>query len=79
MVINNMLDDRKIYDFSDCSLGRSTYQGANGAKISILIDGTEYMLKFPSLAKRNPYLHYSNGIISEYVGSHIFSILGMDS
>ena len=39
-----MLDFRTRYDFTDYHLGWNTYQGANGAKISIIIDGEEYML-----------------------------------
>ena len=39
------MDPTKRYNFSNCPIGRSTYQGANGSKISIMIDGAEYMLK----------------------------------
>lgn len=72
-----MLDPYKRYDFTNCPLGMSTYQGANGAKISIVIDNEEYMLKFPAQARKNDRMHYSNGIISEFVGSRIFEILGI--
>ena len=72
-----MLDFRTRYDFTDYHLGWNTYQGANGAKISIIIDGEEYMLKFPANARQNPALHYSNSIVSEFIGSRIFSILGI--
>ena len=37
----------------------------------------QYMLKFPNLAYKNPRLHYSSSIISEYIGSHIFNIIGV--
>ena len=74
-----MLDFRTRYDFTDYHLGWNTYQGANGAKISIIIDGEEYMLKFPANARQNPALHYSNSIVSEFIGSRIFSILGISA
>lgn len=71
------MDPTKRYNFSNCPIGRSTYQGANGSKISIMIDGAEYMLKFPAIARNNSDIHYSNGIASEFLGSSIFNILGL--
>lgn len=71
------MDDTIIYNFSDCFMGTASYDGANGSKISILIEGEEYMLKFPSGAPHNPKLHYSNATLSEYLGCHIFNILGV--
>lgn len=73
------MDDLKLQDFSDARKGFSVYQGANGAKVSILIDDKEYMLKFPYAGKQFSARHYSNGITSEYVGSHIFNILGIEA
>ena len=72
-----MLDQKKRYDFTNCPRGRSTYRGANGSKISILINNEEYMLKFPAPAKKNENMHYSNGIVCEFLGSSIFNILGI--
>ena len=72
-----MLDQKKRYDFTNCARGRSTYRGANGSKISILINNEEYMLKFPAPAKKNENMHYSIGIVCEFLGSSIFNILGI--
>ena len=37
------------------------------------------MLKLPAPAPKNPVLSYANSCISEYLGCHIFSLLGIDS
>lgn len=47
------MDFTDTYDFSEFTIGRSVYAGANGKKISIIIDDIEFMLKFPSPAKHN--------------------------
>ncbi len=66
-------------DFSDCAVNRfKMYAGANGAKISISCDGRQYMLKFPSKAPERRYkVEYKNSTVAEYLGCHIFNILGV--
>lgn len=66
-----------MLNFNDYQLKKKTYSGANGNKISILIDNELYMLKIPQHANKNDNLSYSNSAISEYIGSHIFNILGI--
>lgn len=66
-----------MLNFNDYQLKKKTYSGANGNKISILIDNELYMLKMPQHANKNDNLSYSNSAISEYIGSHIFNILGI--
>lgn len=61
----------KIYDYSNCQLSKKYYGGAE-KKLGILIDGSPYMLKFQ---KRTPF-GVRNNTISEYLGSHIYSLLG---
>lgn len=73
------MDFTKAYDFSGFGMGRSVYAGANGKKISIIIDGIEFMLKFPAPARHNENLHYANSIASEFIGSNIFRILGINA
>ena len=34
-----------------------------------------YMIKFPSKAKNNEILSYSNSIISEFISCHIFDMI----
>lgn len=64
-------------DFTNLPRKNKTYAGANGSKISVDIDGELYMLKFPALPSRNKEMSYTNGCISEYLGSHIFEIVGI--
>lgn len=51
------------------------YAGANGNKISVLYNNEQYMLKFPSFAKQNKKISYSNSCFSEYLGCKIYEIL----
>lgn len=72
-----------IYDFEDCSLSfkDGSYGGAAGDKIGIVFKDAEWLLKFPKNIKgmdRTGDLSYSTSPLSEYIGSHIFGILGMD-
>ena len=38
-----------VIDFTDMQKRNKAYAGANGKKISVLYDGEQYMLKFPSI------------------------------
>ena len=71
------IDDTKYIDFSDCKVTQQTYGGVNGDKIGIIYNNERYLLKFPSIAKLNDNMHYTNGNISEYIGCHIFNDLGI--
>ena len=62
-----------LIDFSKYELS-NIYYGGSEKKIGILIDGEPYMLKFQ---KKTPFGSRMNHIC-EYLGSHIFEILGMD-
>ncbi len=66
-----------MIDFSDLPQRNKTYAGANGSKISVILNGDLYMLKFPALAPHNDNLSYANSCVSEYLGSHIFEIVGI--
>lgn len=66
-----------MLDFTNYQIKKKTYSGANGSKISIVIDNELYMLKMPQHANKNENLSYSNSAISEYIGSHIFNMLGI--
>lgn len=58
-------------DYSNYPLSNAVYSGSE-RKLGILINGEEYMLKFQKdTAFGNRYNH-----ISEYIGSHIFEMLG---
>ncbi len=64
-------------DFTDLPRRRKTYTGANGSKIAVVYNDELYMLKFPVPPSRSREMSYTNGCISEYIGSHIFNIIGI--
>ncbi len=67
----------EILDFTGLPQRNKAYAGANGSKISVLYNGQQYMLKFPSFAKKNDDMSYSNSCISEYLGCKIFESIGI--
>ncbi len=67
----------KIIDFTDLPRRNKTYAGANGSKISVIYKNELYMIKFPAPANHNKSISYANGCITEYIGSHIFNIVGI--
>ena len=69
----------KLLDFSSLPIRKKSYGGANGNKISVIIDNELYMLKLPSHAPKNPNLSYANSCVSEYLVSHIFSMFGVNA
>ena len=66
-------------NFTSLPIRKKSYGGANGNKISVVINDELYMLKLPSHAPKNPNLSYANSCVSEYLGSHIFNLLGMEA
>lgn len=70
-----------MIDFTNCTcLPFKAYNGANGKKIAILYNGTQYMLKFPPSGQGKPTeLSYTNSCISEHIASSIFRMLGIEA
>lgn len=69
-----------MIDFTGCQIDPfRAYDGANGSKICVLYQGERYMIKFPSYAKHNPQMHYSNGCLNEYLASSIYQSLGIET
>lgn len=66
-----------MIDFTNLPVRNKTYAGANGSKISVLYNGELYMLKFPAVPAINKNMSYANGCVSEYLGCHIFEIVGI--
>ena len=67
-------------DFSSLKVNPfKMYGGGNGSKICLVIQGNDYMLKFPPSATLNKDVSYTNGCFSEYVACHIFKTLGLDT
>ncbi len=70
-----------MVDFTKCRriLGKA-YNGANGKKIAVEYDGSQYMLKFPPSGKNKPTeLSYTNSCLSEHIASSIFNMLGISA
>jgi len=68
-----------MLNFNLFDLKKKTYGGANGNKFSVIINDELYMLKLPSYANKNKDISYSNSTISEFLGSHIFNIVGISA
>lgn len=71
--------ETKIIDFTNCLSKKKTYGGANGSKLSIVYNSKTYMLKLPIKSTRNPNISYTNSCVSEYLGCHIFQMLGINT
>lgn len=70
----------KIYNFQDCPLSdrNGTYGGNSGDKEGILIRDEPWIVKYPKSGKtlHNADLSYTASPVSEYLGSHIYELLG---
>ena len=66
-----------MIDFTNLPTRKKAYGGANGSKISVIYNDELYMLKLPMHALRNSKLSYTNSCTSEYLGCHIFNMLGV--
>ena len=66
-----------MIDFTNMPTKKKAYGGANGSKLSIVYNNDLYMLKLPMHALKNPNLSYTNSCTSEYLGCHIFNMLGV--
>lgn len=62
----------EIKDYSACRLSGRYYGGAE-KKLGVLIDGLPFMLKF----QKRTLFGFRHNVISEYLGSHIYQLLGL--
>lgn len=67
----------KLMNFTNLPQRKKSYGGANGSKLSVIINNELYMLKLPSHSSKNDNLSYANSCISEYLGCHIFNMIGI--
>lgn len=71
----------KMYDFNVCPLSdrNGLYGGSAGDKEGVIIDGEKWIIKYPKNTKdmRGVSIPYTTSPQNEYIGSHIFSILGI--
>jgi len=72
----------KIYNFNACKLSykNGSYGGLAGEKDGVLINGEEWLIKYPKnlSGMKGEVASYSTAPLSEYLGSHIYKILGID-
>ena len=66
-----------MLDFTNLPTKKKAYGGANGSKLSVIYNDELYMLKIPMHSSKNPHLSYTNSCTSEYLGCHIFNMLGI--
>ena len=65
-------------DFSKCEIDYSkAYNGKNGAKMAVFIDGDVYMLKFPPIIWDVIFLSMSASLLRVRFLVHILGKMGM--
>lgn len=67
-----------LIDFNECPENNKAYGGMAGSKLGIIYQGEDWILKFPKSTKgmRETEISYTTSPLSEYIGSHIYQILG---
>lgn len=67
-----------LIDFNECQENNKAYGGMAGSKLGIIYQGEDWILKFPKSKKgmRKTEISYTTSPLSEYIGSHIYQILG---
>ena len=72
----------QIIDFSNCkhSIKNGFYGGLAGRKEGIVYNNENWLIKYPKSTKDmiNVPISYTTSPLNEYVGSHIYEILGYD-
>ena len=70
----------KIENFDNLTLSGITYGGYSGSKKGVIIDNERWFLKYPKSTKSMDVdgMSYTTSPLSEYIGSHIYSLLGFD-
>ncbi len=68
-----------LIDFDGMPVSYRVYGGSAGRKNGIQYDGKNYLIKFPGSTSemQNVAISYTNSPLSEYIGSHIYEILGI--
>ena len=70
----------EIADLRDCALSGLFYGGRAGQKEGILINGEPWIAKYPRTTRDLVGKHlpsYTSSPVSEYLGSHIYGLLGI--
>lgn len=66
-----------MIDFTHLLQKKKLYGGVNGGKVCLVLDGEDYMVKFPPYPTKTDKISYTNSCISEYIGCHIFENVGI--
>lgn len=67
---------KELIDFTNCKEEINEYKGSEKKK-TLIYNNQKYLVKFPDpLRQKNKDLSYINNAFSEYIGSHIFEIIG---
>lgn len=70
----------EIIDFFDSEVSRGVFYGGDaGAKESIIYENAIWMIKYPKITRdlTNLQISYTTSPLSEYIGSKIYSMLGL--
>ena len=80
--VGDTMNEKLIYNLNDSPLSdrNGIYGGKAGSKEGILIDDEYWLVKYPKSTKsmNDLDLSYTTAPLSEYIGSHIYEILGYD-
>ena len=71
----------EIIDLEHCPLSErhGTYGGKGGGKDGITIDGEYWLVKYPKTHTDGEQKFYTTSPLSEYIGSHVYKLLGIDA
>lgn len=71
----------KIENFDSLNTSGISYGGHGGSKKGVLINKERWFLKYPKSTKsmNTPGLSYSTTPLSEYLGSHIYELIGLET
>lgn len=71
----------EIKNLDSCELTNKGYGGHSGSKKGILFDGEKWLIKYPKSIKNMDVkgLSYTTTTLSEYLGSHIYESVNIDT
>lgn len=77
------MENAQIFDLENCrtSIKNGLYGGAAGSKDGIVIGRENWMVKYPKTTKSmdGVDISYTNSPVCEYLGSHVYQILGYEA
>ena len=67
-----------MIDFTNAIEEFNNYKGSEKKK-TLIYENKKYLVKFPDpVREKNKNISYINNAFSEYIGSHIFKIVGFE-